>query len=292
MKLIAPTYKILEQNSGLQGIYEQIEIAGRTCYKSTRKEGTTAKDFVDRLTKSGHLAMLEHGTVYLKVTYKDVDYETVKEKYLYNKYSKCVVDKDDKVAFITTNMRVIQEMFWHGDLVHLCEPTENHIKRVTVIFTTSNGIAREFTRHRLFSFAQESTRYCNYASNKFGGQIFFIQPIWFTHNFVGKEFDNELSIISHSPIDDYNPEERTYLRSLLSSERSYFSLINSGLKPQEARGVLPLSLKTELVMTGFVPDWIDFFKLRALGTTGAPHPEAKLLAEPLMNEFKEKGYGN
>lgn len=67
MKLIKPSYLILDQKPGLEGIYEQIELAGRTCYKSERKEGTTAKDFVDRMIKSGHHAMLEHGTIYLKI---------------------------------------------------------------------------------------------------------------------------------------------------------------------------------------------------------------------------------
>ena len=67
MKLIKPSYSILDQKPGLDGIYEIIELAGRTCYKSTRKEGTTAKDFVDRMINSKHYAMLEHGTVYLKI---------------------------------------------------------------------------------------------------------------------------------------------------------------------------------------------------------------------------------
>lgn len=80
MKLIKPSYQILEQKPGLEGIYEMIELAGRTCYKSTRKEGTTAKDFVDRMIASQHYAMLEHGTVYLKIPIKEYE-ENYKNKY-------------------------------------------------------------------------------------------------------------------------------------------------------------------------------------------------------------------
>lgn len=159
MKLIKPSYQILEQKPGLEGIYEMIELAGRTCYKSTRKEGTTAKDFVDRMIASQHYAMLEHGTVYLYGTY-DVSaigswYHSIGRKYSENKYS--IVHTDGKMDFqgiyVTTNLRVLVENNWLDDLKYLCEPTEYHEKRITVRFTTSNGIMREFTRHKDFCVA-------------------------------------------------------------------------------------------------------------------------------------------
>lgn len=80
MKFIKPSYEILSQNPGIEGIYEAIERAGRVCYKSTRKEGTTAKDFVNKMIKSGHLGVLEHGTVYLKIPIKEYE-ENYKNKY-------------------------------------------------------------------------------------------------------------------------------------------------------------------------------------------------------------------
>lgn len=154
MKLVNPSYSILEQDPGLEGIYEAIERAGRTCYKSKRPEGQTAKDFVDRMITSQHYAMLEHGTVYLKIPFSPST-----NKYSNNPYSKNIVIGLEPICYITTNYRVLAENGWLDDLQYLCEPTEFHEKRVTVRFTTDRGVSHEFVRHRVFSFAQESTRY-------------------------------------------------------------------------------------------------------------------------------------
>ena len=276
MKLINSSYKILPQAPRMEGVYKQIELAGRTCYKSVRKEGTTAKDFVDRMIKSQHYAMLEHGTVYLKIpkgTYAhdhyvvaclpDDDFFSNSYELAYRPYTKVNIQED--YIYVTTNLRVLQEHNWLDDLKYLCEPTEYHEKRVTVRFVTSNGIAREFTRHRVFSFAQESTRYCNYTNQA--------------------KFGNELTYIHNS--DEINIEQKDVYERI---ERCYKNLIANGMKPQIARDILPLALKTELVMTGFVSDWDYFFDLRARGTTGVPHPDAKALAEPLMHEFINRNY--
>lgn len=154
MKLIKPSFEIYEQGPGLEGIYEAIERAGRTCYKSKRPEGQTAKDFVDRMIASQHYAMLEHGTVYLKIPFSPST-----NKYSNNPYSKNIIVGLEPVCYITTNYRVLVENRWLNDLKYLCEPTEFHEKRVTVRFTTDRGVSHEFVRHRVFSFAQESTRY-------------------------------------------------------------------------------------------------------------------------------------
>lgn len=273
MKLIKPSYQIIEQPPGLEGIYQQIEIAGRTCYKSQRKEGTIAKDFVDKIVKLGHNSILEHGTVYLHSTY-DVSairswYNSIGRRYSENKYS--VVNIDGKMDFqgiyVTTNLRVLIENGWLDDLKYLCEPTEFHEKRFTVRFTTSNGIAREFTRHRVFSFAQESTRYCDY-SNEF-------------------KFGSELTYIHNS--DRINIEQKDLYERI---EQCYKNLRCIGTAPQMARDILPLALKTELVMTGFISDWQRFFKLRTsiLAETGKPHPDASALADPLYKEFINRRY--
>lgn len=83
--------------------------------------------------------------------------------------------------------------------------------------------------------------------------------------------------------------EEIFLLKLVGDELDYFELLEKGWKPQQARAILPNALKTELVMTGFVSDWNHFFNLRARGTTGTPHPQAKELAEPLMKEFERRG---
>ena len=264
MKLIKPSFEILDQGIGLEGVYKQIERVGRTCYKSEDKiaEGT-AKPFVDRMIKSGHGAMLEHGTIYLKLPIEvDSHSNIVSEcKYKNNKYSK--VNEYLWDYYVTTNLRVLIENNWTKDLQYICEPTEYHVKRVTVKFTCDRGVSHEFVRHRVFSFAQESTRYCNYTKDKFGNEITFIEPCW--------EMQED--------------EKELYIVCLENMENAYNALISSGWTPQQARAILPNSLKTELVMTGFVDDWSNFFDLRARGTTGAPHPQAKELAEPLFTEF-------
>lgn len=165
MKLIKPYFEIIEQEPGLEGIYKQIELAGRTCYKSEDKiTPDSAKGFVDRMIKSGHGAMLEHGTVYLKDTY-DVSAigswrHSIGDKYSSNKYSVVNTDCicDFRGIYVTTNFRVLVENNWLDDLKYLCEPTEYHEKRATVRFICDRGVSHEFVRHRVFSFAQESTR--------------------------------------------------------------------------------------------------------------------------------------
>jgi thymidylate synthase (FAD) len=160
----------------------------------------------------------------------------------------------------------------------MCEPTEYHEKRVTVQFVTNQGILREFTRHRKFSFSVESTRYCNYSKNKYEREITFIEP-WFINDdrelLSSEAFDNAYEVLCS-----------TYEEA----EGYYMLLLDEGFKPEEARGVLPLDTKCEMIMTGFISDWEHFFSLRALGTTGKPHPQAKELAEPLMQEFKALNY--
>lgn len=293
MRLIKPSYEILEQKPGIEGIYEMIELAGRTCYKSTRKEGTTAKDFVDRMIKSGHGAMLEHGTVYLKFDFRAGGIATGAKdgtKYIGNPYSK-VNFGDGITQYVTTNYRVLVENGWLNDLKYLCEPTEYHEKRVTVRFTTSNGIMREFTRHRSHSFAVESTRYCNYNRSRFNNQITFIQPYWFTHDCAG-EYPNKLIILKNTPVDNYTPEENLFLTYLLEIEERYMDLINLGLKAQEAREILPLATKCDMVMTGFTSDWQHLFNLRTsiIAETGQPHPDIAALCDPLYKEFINRGY--
>lgn len=169
MKLIKPSFEILEQLSGLEGVYKQIELAGRTCYKSEDKiTETSAKEFVDRMIKSGHGAMLEHGTVYLTIPVKYSDINPAFEgevkvlswmikKYWINEFTHTNLGNTN--AYITTNLRVLVENNWLDDLQYICEPTEFHEKRHTVKFTCDRGVSHEFVRHRVFSFAQESTRY-------------------------------------------------------------------------------------------------------------------------------------
>lgn len=308
MKLIEPSVEILEQSSGLDGIYKQIEIAGRTCYKSEENiTEDSAKGFVDRMIKSGHGAMLEHGTVYLtyRIDYNsnplsngyDENYEReVKSfinKYYSNKYSKVNhynIHYANYIA-ITTNYRVLVENNWLDDLQYLCEPTEYHEKRITVKFICDRGVSHELVRHRVFSFAQESTRYCNYSKDKFGNELTFIKPSWFK---TLKEASDEILLQTYSKEQVEKGMNRYYavdncenecIISLLDQEVVYISLIDNGWTPQQARAILPNSLKTEIVMTGFESDWEGFFKLRC---DKAAHPDMQVLANKLKESVDEK----
>lgn len=301
MKLIKQSFEILEQKDfTLVGIKKLIERCGRVCYKSEDKiTEDSAKPFVDRMIKSGHGAVLEHGTVYLQFFWSGAVCQhcnqtaphKLLDKYADNKYS--VVNYHGNDIYVTTNMRVLVENGWLDDLQYICEPTEYHERRVTVHFVCDRGVSHEFVRHRVMSFAQESTRYCNYSKDKFGNELTFIKPCWLdipTGQYVYWDGDwcdinkmkIQLSEGEHKDID-------AFLWTLNSAEAHYTLLINSGWKPQEARTVLPNSLKTELIMTGFMSDWEHFFELRC---GSAAHPQARELAIPLQEKFKELSYVN
>lgn len=295
MKLIKPSFEIWEQPAGLEGVYKQIEKIGRVCYKSEDKiTEDSAKPFVDRMIKSGHGAMLEHGTVYLYIRRKGNESLDV-DRYLMNPYSKVVFrqfpNSRDMEIYITTNLRVLVENGWLDDLQYICEPTEYHERRVTVHFVCDRGVSHEFVRHRVMSFAQESTRYCNYSKDKFNGELTFIQPVWTYH-----QEDGDYGTLDNSKRKNVGNRDGTFfefIKSLQYAEFYYFKLLKEGWKPQEARAVLPNSLKTELVVTGFVSDWKKFFRLRSrIAETGKPHPQAQELADPLMDEFIARKYIN
>lgn len=155
MKLIPSRAELIPQGEGLQGIFKMIELAGRTCYKSeVNITSDSASEFVGRMVKSGHTAMLEHGTVYLDVPNSTGDYDLV-PFFASNPYSRVVIKPlDDRVHnYVTTNFRVIVENFAKKYILdilqYLCEPTEFHEKRITVRFICDRGVSHEFVRHKL-----------------------------------------------------------------------------------------------------------------------------------------------
>ena len=135
----------------------------------------------------------------------------------------------------------------------------------TVKFTVDRGISHEIVRHRVASFAQESTRYCNYSTYKFGSEITFIKPFFLEEN-TNAYFAWE--------------------QACRTAEGCYFDLLDWGCTPQEARSVLPNSLKTEICMTANLREWRHFFKLRAADETGSAHPQMKEVTVPLLKELK------
>lgn len=281
MKVINASVQEIKQAPGIRGIYQHIEKCGRTCYKSEDNiTEDSAMKFFQNLVNRKHYAMLEHGTVYLKISdyYQDDNCFDI-SKIISSKYSYLRIR--DNNFYVTTNMRVLVENTPnYGDVLRkyaLEEPDANHIKRVTAHFVISRAIANEFVRHRLFSFAQESTRYCNYSKDKFGGELTFIRPEWIDPNELVKygKF--------HTVCRNRHNATSVWVAMMNNAEQDYRDLISLGVKPQNARGVLPLDLKTELIMTGTMDQWEGFFDLRLREVTGPAHPDAKAIAKEWYN---------
>lgn len=294
MKLIESSVQIIEEKDP----YKMIELAGRTCYKSEDKiTENSAKEFVDRMIKLGHGAMLEHGTIYLTIDGEDpnlskiqsnphtkvnlVPYEVLTESNYTISYK----------AYITTNLRVLVENNLKELLCYQVEPTEHHEKRITVKWILDRVTGESFLRHRVFSFARESTRYCDYSKDKFGNDITYIIPSWLDLP-EGKysDWDNDWCDVSelkllYPEVDNLSDPANGFLQSIKNAEYYYFMLINRGWKPQQARQVLPFAVCSPLVMTGFESDWEHFFELRC---SGAAHPDARKLADELKSLMNVK----
>ena len=137
----------------------------------------------------------------------------------------------------------------------------------TVKFICDRGVSHELVRHRIASFAQESSRYCCYAKDKFGKELTFINPCF------------------------WEPDSDNYARwfhEMDEAEKTDLAMIENGPTPEQARDILPTSIKTEIVMTANLREWRHFFKLRAEGVTGKPHPQMLEITIPLLKELKQK----
>lgn len=137
-------------------------------------------------------------------------------------------------------------------------------EKVSVRIICDRGVSHEIVRHRIASYSQESTRYCNYSKNKFGNELTVIKPIFW---------------------DEGSAEYQLWYDSMESVERTYNKMITMGAKPQEARSILPNSLKTEIVVTMNLREWRHFFKLR---TSAKAHPQMKEIASMILLEFKQQ----
>ncbi|MBQ8941491.1 MAG: FAD-dependent thymidylate synthase [Firmicutes bacterium] len=137
-------------------------------------------------------------------------------------------------------------------------------EKVTVRFICDRGVTHEMVRHRIASFSQESTRYCNYSQDKFGNELTFIKPCFW---------------------EDGSENMRLWEEAMQNIEDTYNKMIAAGAKPEEARSILPNSLKTEIVVTMNMREWRHYFKLR---TSPAAHPQIREVSIALLKEFKEK----
>jgi thymidylate synthase (FAD) len=268
MKLIKQSFEFINQTDfSLVGIKKHIERCARVSYKSENKiTDTSYEKFVNMLESRGHDRPLEFGTVYLTLRGDDTD--ALRNIFIYaenpwTKIRKQVIkaeyDSNTRVVlnYVTTNYRVIVENHLEEDLKYLCEPTEYHYKRYTVHMILDRGVMDEFRTHVGLSHLAESTRYCNYSKDKFGNELTFIQPCW-------------------------DIRGSNYIDFLQHAEWGYFRMLKNGWTPQQARSVLPLGIKSELISCGFKDAWENFFKRR-----DAPdaHPMAQEIANPMHKEF-------
>ena len=283
MKLINQSFEILEQKDfTITGIKKFIERCGRVCYKSEdRITDDSYEKFVDMLERRDHARPLEFGTVHLQMYI--LDFHKLRDTLCINNIWNDQWIKYHYVGnltYVTTNYRyylAIIKVFPSAEEDFDPQDDELYSKRYTVHFITSRGIMDEFRTHIGLSHLAESSRYCSYDKNRFGNELTFIIPNWVNTNCPNKEQEGP-SVASIE-----------WSTAMLDAEASYMNLIKMGCTAQEAREVLPLAVKSELISCGFEDVWSNFFYRRCAKDA---HPMAREIAIPLQKRFKELSYDN
>ena len=296
MKLIKQSFEFINQTDfSLVGIKKHIEKCARVSYKSEDKiTDTSYEKFVNMLESRGHDRPLEFGTVHLKI-------ESSKfQGFMQALYSEGIFNNiwiksnyNEGVMYITTNYRYysditkrlpnIKEYFTEED-------NKYYPKRYTVHMILNRGVMDEFRTHVGLSHLAESTRYCNYSKDKFGNEITFIIPNWIKlkYDYVSTDnVGNNEIYVDGVEQDWYNEEDETtkeFLYSVQNAESTYIKLLEKGCTPQQAREVLPLAVKSELISCGFEDAWKNFFYRRCAKDA---HPMAQEIAKPMHEKFNE-----
>lgn len=154
---------------------------------------------------------------------------------------------------------------------------------ITVKIETNRGVTHELVRHRICSFSQSSTRYCNFSKDKYNGQVTYIKPPWVDDSVLGVWLMPDITLRN-----TLSATDKLWYNACIDNEQYYLDLIDSGWTPEKARDVLNNSLATTIIVTANLREWRHIFSLRAVGTTGTPHPEIKQIMEPLLEEFKRQ----
>ena len=296
MKLIKQSFEFINQTEfSLAGIKKHIERCARVSYKSEDKiTDTSYEKFVNMLESRGHDRPLEFGTVHLEIDMcpRDIIIDTLTNQGMLNQLWWKETYKNGKV-YVTTNYRyylAIKKVYPNIDKYFTEEDNKYYPKRYTVHMILDRGVMDEFRTHVGLSHLAESTRYCNYSKDKFDNEVTFIKPCWLDMHDTdeGREvtrnwnFDilDGCSIIAEEG--EFDDARDAFLTSLNVAEHCYLELLQKGWSPQQARSVLPLGIKSELISCGFEDAWENFFKRR-----DAPdaHPMAQEIAEPMHEEF-------
>lgn len=284
MKLIKQSFQFVNQKGfTLKDIYKHIEYCARISYKSQDKiTDTSYEKFVNMLESRGHDRPLEFGTVHLKMILPDFQgfmNSLLTIGVLNNIWIKSAYVGD--IVYITTNYRYYLDIIKYFPNVKEYfteEDNEYYPKRYTIHMILDRGVMDEFRTHVGLSHLAESTRYVNYSKEKFGREVTFIKPCWLDIP-LG---DYGISSLPGDNILGLEEEARVFIDSLLDAEDYYMTLLSQGWTPQQARSVLLLGIKSELISCGFEDAWSNFFKRR-----DAPdaHPMAQEIAKPMHKEF-------
>ena len=316
IKVVNPSVEVWKQDGySLGAIWKHIARCARVCYQSTPKDnGETDYDFLVRTLFHGvepedintkdlvkyHLSVCEHATVHLKYPLFVPRAAAQATRFIHNQYSR--TREHEGYIYITTNMRVLIEHHWMDELEFI-DNTPNcpyYMPRTTICFITDIGASRELNRHRVNSVSEESTRYCAYDKGKFGNGITVAKLPWISdvdptdegHDYNEGFFnDNEVfdnNVIEEQYTDNWNAVD-WFFYGLQICDLVYRKTRELGWTAQQAREILPLNTKTQVVHTAFDDDWNHYIDLRSNGVSGAPHPMAKELADKvdiLINDTK------
>lgn len=251
MRIIKPSYKIEAILPSEDELLRYLEVQGRTCYKSEdRISPDSAEKFVRGILKTDARERMRQVII-------DTLYDTLQSGSTYEPEE--VADSMMEQVFAILDDSPHESVIEHASMC--------------VRFICDRGVTHELVRHRLAAFSQESTRYCNYSKGKFGGELTFILPC-----FWGDQFEGWPQQMPTGPAHEW-------VRAMEKAEEQYLELIRMGAKPQEARDVLPNSLKTEIVMTANVREWRHIFRLR---TSKKAHPQMRELMCPMLAEARSR----
>ena len=316
IKVVEPSVEFWKQDGyTLDAIWKHIARCARVCYQSIPKDngeddysflvrtlfrGVKPEDINTKDLVKYHLSVCEHATVHLKYPLFMTRAAAQATRFIHNPYSR--TREHEGYIYVTTNMRVLIEHHWMEELEFI-DNTPNcpyYIPRHTVCFITDIGASRELNRHRANSVSEESTRFCAYDKDKFGNGITVAKLPWIPEvdpNDEGHDYNegffNDNEVFDNNVIEEQYTDNWTaidwFFYGLQICDLVYRKTRELGWTAQQAREILPLNTKTQVVHTAFVKDWEHFIDLRSNGVSGVPHPMAKELADKvndLINTIK------
>ena len=270
MKIVEPSVKLINFSDRIQ----QIGYAASICYASN-KQGSI--EWLDNLWTSGHKSVFRHGTRYYVIP-SNILNDYIKYSLKFSPYCGYYENEEVQQIFISINEQYyiehpymrnfaafeVNELNFIHEAKNIDDYDYNHVLhliRLTFEIVTQISTSRELNRVSPNNICEQSTRYCNFSKDKFGNEVSICKPWWFK--------------------DEENAVQNLYISSLEESTNNYLKLLDAGVKPEDARGALPLDTATKCVYTYRIEEWEHFLDLRFRGLTGKPHNNAKIIASKI-----------